>query len=1209
MKAKTHVRSSGIALTRRPFTLRRQPFAAASIAAFALAVHAVPAFSAACLTVLSNTTLNASTTSCVNWANTGNASIVVTNTGVLSGATTGVAASGSGTGGSLTNSGVITGTSYGVRVTGTAGTLSNQAGGTIAGASAYGIFNNAGTVVSLINGSGGSITGNYIGVDNTGFIGSLTNDGVISSDRGIANSGQIGTLTNSGTITGTSYGISGVFGVSGNSGTIGALHNEANALIAGGEYGLFNQWTIGPVTNDGTITGGLDGVLSPFGSVGPITNSGIIHGGQFGISGSNLTITNSGAIDGGIDAIEFMGGTNLLTLASGQTMLGAIELAPGANATIGAANSGLTLSNAIKLDTATSALTLNSTGNLTVGGTISGSGTVTVTGAGTLTLAADNTYTGTTTINGSTLQLTGDTSHMTGNVANGGALIFGQSANSSYSGTISGNGSVTQSGTGTLTLTGAQTYTGATAIGTGATLALSGSGSVAQSAGVTANGTFDISGTTGGSSVKSLSGIGSVNLGGQTLTLTNANGVFAGVISGTGGLTLAGGTETLTNINTYTGTTLIDNGAVLVLTSANNIALGNVVDYGTLEVSGSVGNLSGSGTVSVGTAGLSLAGTNGTFAGVIAGVGGLTLTSGTQTLTGTSTYTGATTVAAGSTLALAGTGSIAQSSAVLDNGVLDISGTAGGSQIANLSGSGAVSIGTQRLTVGGSDSTTFAGTIAGTGSFVKQGTGTLILNGNSAAFTGTTEVAGGLLEVGDIGTPSAMLGGNVAVDTLGTLRGHGTVAGDVTNNGTVMPGGSIGTLTVAGNYAQGGTGALSIEVSPTAASQLKVNGNAALNGVLAITYDPGTYSAKQYTLVSARSVSGTFANVTNSGTSYLGTLTPTVSYSADSVSLTLNAATTPAGATTVAPTDTTIYTALGTAAIVGAQSQDAAVLDRLGNGSTATRGSPAGWVTATGSHTKVGGTNGEPGFQSDRYGFLAGLDRKLGDYTVGVAAGYDHTAVSEQNTGDSGTVDSVRAALYGARELGPVNVAATLGAGLDFLSLKRPFGTEGTAEGDHMGQEFNFGTQASLPMTFGSVTVTPRIGLRYAYFHANSFGESGAGGQNLEVGSDSVRSLQPYAQVSLDRAFGDALKPVNVELRVGYAHELLDANRAVSVASQDGTPFNARGTTLPRGYLTSGVSVTMHPIKSLDVALSYDTVFNTTHASVQQGSVRVGYRF
>ena len=65
----------------------------------------------------------------------------------------------------------------------------------------------------------------------------------------------------------------------------------------------------------------------------------------------------------------------------------------------------------------------------------------------------------------------------------------------------------------------------------------------------------------------------------------------------------------------------------------------------------------------------------------------------------------------------------------------------------------------------------------------------------------------------------------------------------------------------------------------------------------------------------------------------------------------------------------------------------------------------------------------------------------------------------------------------------------------------------------------------------------------------------------------------------------------------------------MSVASQDGTLFTASGTSLPRGYLTAGASVTLHPRKNLDVSLSYDTVVNTTHASAQEGRIRVGYRF
>ncbi|MFC6144392.1 autotransporter outer membrane beta-barrel domain-containing protein, partial [Paraburkholderia silvatlantica] len=853
-----------------------------------------------------------------------------------------------------------------------------------------------------------------------------------------------------------------------------------------------------------------------------------------------------------------------------------------------------------------SALIFGQSANSSYSGVISGSGSVTQSGTGTLTLSGTNTYTGGTTISNGTLQIGsgGATGSISGSVTNNGTLAFNRSDNVTFGGAISGNGTVQQSG-GTLTLSAANTYTGSTRINGGATLALSGTGSVANSS-VADSGTLDISGTSG-TSIQSLSGSGNVVLGGQTLTLSNANSTFSGVISGSGGLTIGGGTETLTNVNTYTGTTTIGNAATLILSSGNNIALGNVVNFGNLQISGSMGGLSGTGSVSVGAAGLVLTG-SGSFGGAISGAGGLTLSGSNETLSGTNTYAGVTTIDRDSALLLSGTGSIAQSSSVTANGTLDISATTAGATIQNLSGTGSVKLGSQSLTLSSAIGS-FSGTFSGSGTLVKQGSGTLILDGSSSSFTGTTEVNAGLLEVGDINTPSALLGGNVSVDAAGTLRGHGTVAGDVSNQGVVMPGGSIGTLTVGGNYTQASNATLAIEVSPTQASQLKVGGSAALAGTLAITYDPGTYSAKTYTLVSANSINGKFASVTSAGASNLGALTPSLDYGANAVDLVLSAPFTPADPLVIAPTNTSIYTAVGTSAILGAQAQGTALLDRMVQVSRATAAQPYGWINATGSWTKVGGTHGEPGFQANRYGFLAGLDKRFGAGTAGVAIGYDHTDINEQNTGDSGTTDTLRAALYGTRNVGPVNLAATLGAGLDFLSQKRPFGAATTAEGDHMGQEFSTGAQASLPMTFGSVTVTPRAGLRYAYFHANGFGESGAGGQDLNVGTDNVHSLQPYVGVTVDRAFGDALKPVNAELRLGYARELLDANRAINVAAQDGTVFVAPGTSFPRGYLTAGASMTLHPLKNLDVSLSYDTVINTTHASAQQGNLRVGYQF
>ncbi|WP_162251926.1 hypothetical protein, partial [Massilia sp. Root335] len=63
------------------------------------------------------------------------------------------------------------------------------------------------------------------------------------------------------------------------------------------------------------------------------------------------------------------------------------------------------------------------------------------------------------------------------------------------------------------------------------------------------------------------------------------------------------------------------------------------------------------------------------------------------------TYSGATSVNMGGTLALAGSGSIALSSGVNDNGVFDIAATDNGAQIQSLSGSGAVLLGGQTLTL------------------------------------------------------------------------------------------------------------------------------------------------------------------------------------------------------------------------------------------------------------------------------------------------------------------------------------------------------------------------------------------------------------------------------------------------------------------------------------------------------------------------------
>lgn len=93
----------------------------------------------------------------------------------------------------------------------------------------------------------------------------------------------------------------------------------------------------------------------------------------------------------------------------------------------------------------------------------------------------------------------------------------------------------------------------------------------------------------------------------------------------------------------------------------------------------------------------------------------------------------------------------------------------------------------------------------GAGALIKDGAGKLTLTGNSGAtYTGAGSVLAGTLAVNGI------LGGTMEV-IGGRLQGIGTVGATINQpGGTIAPGNSIGTLTIAGNYLGNG-GRLEIE--------------------------------------------------------------------------------------------------------------------------------------------------------------------------------------------------------------------------------------------------------------------------------------------------------------------------------------------------------------------------------------------------------------
>ena len=330
------------------------------------------------------------------------------------------------------------------------------------------------------------------------------------------------------------------------------------------------------------------------------------------VDGAELTL--SGVISGTGSLDKEGAGTLILTAANtytGATTVDAGTLAITDAGALGAGSAGTTVNTGGTLDlrnvtgvaepitlnggtlatstgsssvTAPVALTANST--ISVTGTsmeltsaVSGSGGLTKTGSGILQLDAANTYTGATTVDAGTLKLganasiadsdkvtvngTLDTSAITSNLyiqslAGSGSVINGSIAPNSlvitdaipgdvFSGVISGSGGLRITG-GTQTLTGINTYSGPTVVDPGANL-IAGVQSIPGD--IVNNGSFGFNQSTAGSFAHNMSGSGTM------------------VIAGTGVITLTG-------TNTQAGGTQINDGASLMIASANALS-GNQV--------------------------------------------------------------------------------------------------------------------------------------------------------------------------------------------------------------------------------------------------------------------------------------------------------------------------------------------------------------------------------------------------------------------------------------------------------------------------------------------------------------------------------------------------------------------------------------------------------------------------------------------------------
>ena len=544
------------------------------------------------------------------------------------------------------------------------------------------------------------------------------------------------------------------------------------------------------------------------------------------------------------------------------------------------------------------------------------------------------------------------------------------------------------------------------------------------------------------------------------------------------------------------------------------------------------------------------------------GVGGLIKQgAGTLFLTSDNTYTGGTTVESG-TLSIGDGGT---TGSVVGDIQVDAPGI---------------------LAFNRSDDITYADILSGPGAMIKQGKGTLILEGNSTAYTGSTTVAAGTLVVGDSSTPTAAIAGTATVDNGATLAGFGTV-GSLVNNGRVMagdPSGSLGVLSATGNYVQGAGGDLITYVTQPAASRVDVAGAASLAGRAVFTYAAGAYTPGIYPiLTSGGGVSGAFSLMAESGAIPLN-LVRRVTYSTGVVNLVLSLP-----ATTDTGNETAIFPDASGTAQRNTQLATSYLLDDAA-ATCAVSDKTCFWLNPLGHFANFSGSNDTPSFSSDTGGLMAGAHRLVSDnMLVGIGGGYEYTVIAAGSS--TASIETARVFAYGNVDLAPVVISGALGYAHDWFDTTRN-NADGILGGDgakqsHQASEYSAGIQAAMPVRIGPVELRPKAGLQYAFIDEDSFDEDGAEPLNLHGDKNRHSSLRSFIGLGLSQQIVIDRLTLAPNLNLGYARELLSENQATSLSLNDHADFQPGNPVASRNIVTAGAGIDLISLDGVNIGANY----------------------
>ncbi|SHF94813.1 outer membrane autotransporter barrel domain-containing protein [Devosia limi DSM 17137] len=1059
----------------------------------------------------------------------------------------------------------------------------------------YGTANQTGITINVGNGAT---------VESHARIGIWVGDGVINNGVGatilgwtngiIAATGSLA-VTNDGSITATNANAI-------NAATGLTLTNHATGVISGGVSGIVSGGVVN-VDNAGTITGTAGSGISSASAV-TLTNQtgGNVSGVVAGISSSaNVTLTNQagGGVSGTGDGIKSLNGA--VTVDNAGTITGTNEAAIDGLLDISVTNraggvisggmrgifsrgGNIILDNSGSITSSNQVATVSTqTGNVTLinraGGSINGN---VITGQGFIDVHNSGDIGG---ITGSTgiKVVNAETGTITSIVSAGDSEIDNFGTVTTFVGIV---------GTGNLV-----NHTGARILGS--VNGLSGSNVVNHAGGYIGgagviNGSIENSGTING-------GVGLhdnarlVNNAGASITsatdaVSGASGAGssisnAGTISATNyGIVFSNSGNTITNLAGGT----MSGGAIGVLSTSDV----SITNSGTISGTAApgIGLLVGGALQLVNNAGASI---NGAVGGIVTGFAG-----GSASIVNAGSISGGTAAisfgAAGNTLTLL-------PGSVISGDVIGF-----GSDTLQLAGTGRGSV----------DISQFSGFTT----FTKFDPSIWTLTG-TATYASPVDINGGTLAVnGNLASA-----GLLTVNPGGTLGGSGIVGATTINGGTLAPGNSIGTLTMASLTMTPGSTYL-VQVDGAASDRMIVTGAATIAGTVSVDPLARVTSTTTYTIIDAGTLTGTFDSATlinnfgrNARLSYAGdtvllTLDPGLLVPGLVGNATFNQKSVAAGIDSaivggaVLPGSFDALFALSGDPLLDALSQFSgeihasaksalieesrfvrdAINGRLraafdgagaslapvlayGPGATPVlvapdHGEPSFWSHGFGAWSQIDSDGNAARLDHSTGGLLIGADSLVGDWRIGLLAGYSRTGLRVADRASSGSSNNYHVGLYGGTEWGNIAFRSGLAYTWHDLSTNRSVTIPGLAESLSAG--YGAGTlqafgELGYGFDMGSTRFEPFANLAYVNLHNGNFAEQGGA---VAVSGASSTTGVTFITLGLRAEHALALGTVDATLRgmVGWRHAFGDTTPMNSHAFSAGDAFAIAGTPMAR---------------------------------------------